>query len=84
MRAGNGSGQPPPASCVYNKPCRLLGEGEKSGCSVYGALQVETGRGDVMSPESHLPGMGAQFGQAVESCGENYRTLYRRPDQESR
>jgi hypothetical protein len=84
MRAGNGSGQPPPASCVYNKPCRLLGEGERVGCSVCGTLQVEIGRGDMISLESNLPGMGAQFGQAMESCGESYRTLYRRPDQESR
>ena len=84
MRVGNGSGQPPPASCVYSKPCGLLGEDEQGGCSVCGTLQVETGRGNGVSLESHLPGMGAQFGQAIESCGGSYRTLYKRPDEESR
>ena len=84
MRAGNGSGQLPLASCVYNKPCRLLGEGERGDCGECGTLQVETGRGDVMNLESHLPGMGAQFGPAIESCGGSYRTLYERPDQEPR
>jgi hypothetical protein len=66
MRAGNGSGQQPPAPCAYNKSCRPLGEGERGGCSVCGALQVEIGWGDLISLESHLPGMGAQFGQAIK------------------
>jgi hypothetical protein len=64
MKPGNGNGETSPASYAYSKPCRPLGEGERVGCSARVLLPVAAGRRDLISIESHLTGIGAQFGQA--------------------